>query len=82
MYYAVKTERVNTQKYIDSMNRGMRGKIVSYQELLNSTDCEKVTFMGVLRGTNLVYNWANKIKKIFIILIDLIGEKVGVRLIG
>ena len=64
MHYAVKTERVNTQKYIDSMNRGMRGKLVSYQDVLDSTDCEKVTFMGVLRGTNLVYNWAKQNKNI------------------
>ena len=80
MHYAVKTERVNTQKYIDSMNRGMRGKLVSYQDVLDSTDCEKVTFMGVLRGTNLVYNWAKQ--KIFTTLIDLIGEKAGALLIG
>ena len=65
MHYSVKTERTNTEKYIEAMNRGMNGKIVDYQYLLNTNDCTKVTFMGVLRGTNLVYKWAQKNKKDF-----------------
>ena len=76
MFYAVKTERANTEKYIEAMNRGMNGKIVSYQDVLDSSDCKKVTFMGVLRGTNLVYHWAKKNKK------DLTGVTVEVHLIG
>ena len=65
MYYCVKTERTNTEKYIEAISRGCNGKIVDYQTVINSSDCDKVAFMGVLRGTNLVYTWAQKNKKDF-----------------
>ena len=67
MHYSVKTERTNTEKYIEAMNRGMNGKIVDYQQVINSNDCDAVAFMGVLRGTNLVYKWAQKEQKNFLI---------------
>ena len=65
MFYCVRTERANTEKYIESIARGASGKIVNYQDAMND-DCKKVAFMGVLRGTNIVYNWQKKIKKISI----------------
>ena len=59
MIYIVRTERSATEKYIENASRGIpESKIVNYQEVLNSKDCEKVVFMGFLRGGNLVYNWA------------------------
>ena len=65
MFYCVRTERDNTEKYIDAIARGSKGKIVNYQQVLDSNNCTKVAFMGVLRGTNIVYNWAKQNKKDF-----------------
>ena len=65
MFYCVRTERANTEKYIDAIARGSKGQIVNYQHVLDSTDCNKVAFMGVLRGTNIVYNWAIQNRKDF-----------------
>lgn len=65
MFYCVKTERANTEKYIEAFARGSKGKLVDYQTVLQSDNCEKVCFMGVLRGTNLVYKWAQKNQKDF-----------------
>ncbi len=65
MFYCVRTERANTEKYIESIARGSSGKIVNYQEVIQSKDCKKVAFMGVLRGTNIVYNWAKSNNKDF-----------------
>ena len=63
MNYAVKTERAKTEKYVDSASKGMKDCILtSYQNVLNSKDCDKVVFMGVLRGSNLIYKWAEKNK--------------------
>jgi len=59
MIYCVRTERHNTEKYVESISRGLpNSKLVSYKEAINSTDAEKVSFMGFLRGGNLVYRWA------------------------
>ena len=59
MIYCVRTERANTEKYVESISRGLpNSKLVSYKEVTNSTDAEKVAFMGFLRGGNLVYRWA------------------------
>ena len=59
MNYAVRTERTKTEKYVESAARGMLNcKLTSHQEVLNSKDCNKVVFMGVLRGTHLIYNLA------------------------
>ena len=65
MFYCVRTERANTEKYIESIARGAKAQIVNYQNVIESNDCDKVAFMGVLRGSNIVYNWANKNKKDF-----------------
>ena len=58
MNYGVKTNRTITEKYVQAAPKGMDAKIVSHDEALASTDCDKVVFMGVLRGTHLVYRWA------------------------
>ena len=59
MIYCVRTERANTEKYVESISRGLpNSKLVSYKEVTSSTDAEKVAFMGFLRGGNLVYRWA------------------------
>ena len=58
MYYGVRTSRSATEKYVEAAARGMNANVVSYRHVLNSNDCKKVVFMGVLRGTHLVYRWA------------------------
>ena len=45
MNYAVKTGRAVTEKYVEAAARGMDAKIVSHEEVLASTDCDKVLFM-------------------------------------
>ena len=66
MNYVVRTERANTEKYVESASKGIKDcKLTSYKDVLGSSDCNKVVFMGVLRGTNLVYKWAEKNKKDF-----------------
>ena len=64
MFYCVRTERANTEKYIESIARGSTAQIVNYQNAMKE-DCDKVAFMGVLRGTNIVYNWAKENNKDF-----------------
>ena len=43
MIYCIKTERANTEKYVESISRGLpNSKLVSHKEVTNSTDAEKV----------------------------------------
>ena len=66
MNYAVRTERVKTEKYVESAARGMPNcKLTNYETVLSTTDFDKVVFMGVLRGTHLVYKHAQNNKKDF-----------------
>jgi|TARA_R100000081_G_C4818803_1_gene177655 hypothetical protein len=65
MFYCVTTNRPRTEKYIESFSRGANANITDYKTVIDSKDCDKVCFMGVLRGTNLVYKWAEKNKKDF-----------------
>ena len=58
MNYGVKTNRTITEKYVQAAAKGMDAKIISHDKVMASTDCDKVVFMGVLRGTHLVYRWA------------------------
>ena len=61
MIYCVRTNRQATTKYVENISRGLpNSKLVSYEEAINSTDAEKVAFMGFLRGGNLVYKWADR----------------------
>ena len=66
MNYAVRTERANTEKYVESASRGMANcKLTNYETVLSTTDFDKVVFMGVLRGTHLVYKHCQDNKKNF-----------------
>ena len=65
MIYCVTTGRARTEKYIESFARGANAKITDYKSVIDSQDCDKVGFMGVLRGTNLVYQWAQQNNKDF-----------------
>ncbi len=65
MFYCITTGRLRTEKYIDAFARGANAKISDHQTVINSNDCNKVCFMGVLRGTNLVYKWAQQNNKDF-----------------
>ena len=59
MIYLSKTDRVNTEKYIKWAQQGLQGsKILSYDQIIQQRDAEKVVLLGILRGTNMVYNWA------------------------
>ena len=64
MNYAVRTERANTEKYVESAARGMPNcKLTNYETVVGTTDFDKVVFMGVLRGTHLVYKHCQSNKK-------------------
>ena len=66
MNYAVRTERAKTEKYVESAARGMPNcKLTNYETVVGTTDFDKVVFMGVLRGTHLVYKHAQKNNKDF-----------------
>lgn len=65
MFYCVTTGRPRTEKYIEAFARGANANIHDYKTVLDSKDCDKVCFMGVLRGTNLVYKWAQHNNKDF-----------------
>ena len=42
MIYCVRTERQNTEKYVESISRSLpNSKLVSYKEAINSTNAEK-----------------------------------------
>ena len=46
MNYAVRTERPNTEKYVESAARGMPNcKLTNYETVLNETNFDKVVFM-------------------------------------
>ena len=63
MIYISKTNRRVTEKYIDSAAKGLPGsKKLMPVEILKRTDCHKVILFGILRGTHLVYRWAEKNK--------------------
>ena len=49
MNYAVRTERANTEKYVESAARGMPNcTLTNYETVLGDTNFDKVVFMGVL----------------------------------
>ena len=65
MHYGVRTSRPITEKYVEAAAKGMNANIVAHTDVLQSKNCDKVVFMGVLRGTHLVYKWADENKKDF-----------------
>jgi len=63
MIYLSKTDRPTTEKYITWAQQGLPGsKILSYDQVIQQRDADKVVLMGILRGTNMVYHWAQKNK--------------------
>ena len=63
MIYVSATNRKLTEKYVDWAVKGLPGsKKLQPTEILKKTDANKVVMFGVLRGTHLVYRWAEKNK--------------------
>ena len=63
MIYLSKTHRQLTEKYIEFAQKGMPGsKILPYNEVIARKDATKVWLLGILRGTNLVYEHCQKNK--------------------
>ena len=61
MIYVSSTNRTLTEKYVDWAVQGLpRAKKLAPTEIINKTDCTKAVMFGVLRGTHLVYKWAEK----------------------
>ena len=69
MIYLSRTERQLTEKYIDYCSRSFPGsKILKWSEIIKKDDVDKLIFLGVLRGTNVLYKWAKENKKDFYFL--------------
>ena len=61
MIYLSKTSRQVTEKYIQFAHKGLPGsQILPYEQVLAKTDATKVWLFGILRGTNLVYEYCQK----------------------
>tara|TARA_S200000501_G_scaffold83444_1_gene75645 strand:+ start:1131 stop:1946 length:816 start_codon:yes stop_codon:yes gene_type:complete len=63
MIYVSATNRKLTEKYVDHAVKGLPNAIkLQPLEIINKKDASKVVIFGVLRGTHLVYTWAQKNK--------------------
>jgi hypothetical protein len=63
MIYVSYTYRKETEKYVDWAVNGLLGSIkLSPTEIINKNDCNKVVLFGILRGTHLIYKWAEENK--------------------
>ena len=63
MIYVSATNRKLTESYVDRAVAGLpNAKKLTPKEILTKTDATKVVMFGVLRGTHLVYKWAQKNK--------------------
>ena len=61
MIYVSSTNRKLTEKYIDWAVAGLPNcKKLSPLEIITKNDCTKAVLLGLLRGTHLVYRWAEK----------------------
>ena len=61
MIYVSCTNRTTTEKYVEWAVQGLPGaNKLTPTEIINKTDCTKTVMFGVLRGTHLVYKWAEK----------------------
>lgn len=66
MIYLSKTNRSVTEKYIKFCQQGLpNSKILEWHEILTKSDVDKLVFLGILRGTNVLYRWAEKYGKDF-----------------
>lgn len=69
MIYLSRTNRSATEKYINFCQRGLpNSKILDWKEILTRSDVEKIILLGILRGTNVLYRWAEQNKKDFYFL--------------
>jgi hypothetical protein len=62
--YLSTTQRTVTEKYINFFQRGIpNSQIKTYETILKKSDISSITFFGILRGTNLLYEYSinNKI---------------------
>ena len=63
MIYVSSTDRQLTEKYVDWAVKGLPGsKKLSPMEIIGKKDCDQVVLFGILRGTHLVYRWAEQNK--------------------
>ena len=63
MIYVSATNRKLTEKYVDNAVQGLPNATkLQPHEIISKTDATKVVMFGVLRGTHLVYKWAQKNK--------------------
>ena len=63
MIYVSSTNRQLTEKYVDWAVKGLPGsKKLSPKEIIEKKDCDRVVLFGILRGTHLVYRWAEQNK--------------------
>ena len=61
MIYVSSTNRKLTEKYVDWAVQGLpNSKKLSPLEIIKKQDCTKAVLLGLLRGTHLVYRWAEK----------------------
>jgi hypothetical protein len=61
MIYLSKTNRKVTEKYIDFFHKGIKNSsIVPTNEILLKKDIDSVCFFGILRGTNLIWDFCKK----------------------
>ena len=63
MIYVSSTNRKLTERYVDWAVQGLPdAKKLEPTKIINKTDCTKAVMFGVLRGTHLVYKWAQQNK--------------------
>jgi len=61
MIYISKTDRPATERYMLAAQQGLPGsKILPWDQVIAQKDATKVVLFGILRGTNVVYNWAQQ----------------------
>jgi len=63
MIYLSTTSRQVTEKYIEFCKKGLPNSVISsWKEIIEKNDVEKLIFLGILRGSNVLYEWAQKNK--------------------
>jgi len=69
MIYLSNTNRKVTEKYIEFFHKGIKDSlIIPTNEISSKKDIDAICFFGILRGTNLIWEFCKKNK---IVLIDL-----------
>lgn len=63
MIYLSKTNRTVTEKYIEFFHKGIKDSVISTtNDIPSKKDVEGVCFFGILRGTNLIWDFCKKNK--------------------